>query len=295
MLDELLGRAELKEDLAGAEAELERVERRLEAEQERRRDAVRDRQEAEELANSLEDRIAGLEGELERLKEDDSGPSFQRVEEFGLSRTSELLGRLRSYQTEEEAALTAGISDEIPSSVTEVLGDRAALATRAAPCVVCADDLGIVRVALSPARDPGTFETWDDSFTLENEWFLPPERHTFALLRADRFAMGEFEGEERVDFRGFETEVMGKHSKGGFSQSRFERRRDEQIETHLDRCHEALADRSPVPLIVVGDRRMLSKLEVEATATATVDASGDPETALANAFRDYWRTRLYLL
>lgn len=294
MLDELLGRAELKEQLAELEAERDRLERRLDAETERRREAVRDRQDAEERINQFEDRIAGLEGELERLRGGDSGPAFHRVETLDRGRTAEVVDRLRSFRTGPEGALTAGVTDTIPEPIRELLGDRAPLADRAAPCVLCLDDALTVRVALAPPRVPAAFTNWGDRFTLDPDWFLPTGRATFALVRTDLFAMGTAEDGDLVDVEGFESEVKSRHSKGGFSQARFERLREEQIETHLDRCREALADRTADPLILVGDRRTISALDVEPAETATVDAGGKPREALSEAFRDFWRTRLYL-
>ena len=45
-----------------------------------------------------------------------------------------------------------------------------------------------------------------------------------------------FEAEEMV-----ESSVMGKHSKGGWSQKRFERLREEEIKSHADLAAERLA------------------------------------------------------
>jgi hypothetical protein len=46
-----------------------------------------------------------------------------------------------------------------------------------------------------------------------------------------------FEAEEQVD-----SSVMGKHSKGGWSQKRFERLREEDIKSHVDLVSEKLAE-----------------------------------------------------
>ncbi|MCL7418681.1 MAG: hypothetical protein M8354_12705, partial [Halalkalicoccus sp.] len=116
---------------------------------------------------------------------------------------------------------------------------------------------------------------------------------TFALVRSDLFAMGEYRGSERESFHAFESDVKGEHSKGGFSQGRFERRRDNQIAAHLEKCRDALTDRDADRLIVVGQRTLLT--EFDADATRAVDATGDPEDALEEAFRDFFTARLYRL
>jgi peptide subunit release factor 1 (eRF1) len=109
-------------------------------------------------------------------------------------------------------------------------------------------------------------------------------------VRSDTFALGVYEGAERESLSGFTTDVMAKHSKGGFSQARFERLRDGQIRDHLDRCHEAVAAADTDRLYVAGESTLLS--EFDADATASVDATGAPEDAIDAAFHDFWTARL---
>ena len=71
MLDELLGRAELKDRIEDLEEEKRHLERRAAAEEERRSEAARKRQEADAEINRLEDRVEGLEERVERLSESD--------------------------------------------------------------------------------------------------------------------------------------------------------------------------------------------------------------------------------
>jgi hypothetical protein len=59
-------------------------------------------------------------------------------------------------------------------------------------------------------------------------------------VRSDTFALGVYEGRDRLRFEAFQSDVTAEHDKGGFSQARFERRRDEEITDHLDRCRDRL-------------------------------------------------------
>jgi peptide subunit release factor 1 (eRF1) len=300
MLDELLGRAALKERIEELEAERDSLADQLAAEQRRRSDAASDRQEADERVNRLEDRIAQLEGELERVRETDGDGAaleFRATAAMGRERTATVLDRLESVAAPPEGALTAAVSDgsALPEAVREAFGERAALVSRAAPCVAVADDAGLVSAALRPPIQPPDGHEWAPSFDLDRERFLPTDSHAVALLRADVFAVGEYDGAEQVAFEGFESDVQGSHSKGGFSQARFERLRDEQVDRHLARCREALADVSADRLYLVGDEAALEAFDVDADARATVDATGDPEAALADAVRSFWTTRLFAI
>jgi peptide subunit release factor 1 (eRF1) len=293
MLDQLLGRAELKEQIAELETEKNHLQRQLDAEKERRSDAASDRQAAEERANRLEDRIASLEGRVERLQ-DDSGESltYGHTERLRDGRRSAVLDRLASFQGGPESVLTAYVDGDVPQQVRDALDERAALVSRAEPCLVVTDDAGLVNVTLAVPAPPAPFTEWSDAVELDRSWLEPTGEYTLALVRSDLFAMAEYDGETQRAFYGFEGDLKSQHSKGGFSQARFERLRDEQIETHVERCREAMAERDTDPLYVVGERTVLDAFDDVADATATVDATGEPEAAFEDAVRDFWTVTL---
>lgn len=299
MLDQLLGRASLKERIDELEEETERLRHRYEAESDRRADAVTAKQAAEEAQNRLEDRIAQLEGELERRDESTFEIDVRHRTTLRGDRLERVLDRLESIRAAPDGALTATVSDpdDLPAAVDETLGERAFLLDSIGPSLVCADDERLVSVALVPPVLPTVEPTWRDRFVIDREWFVPTGRYAFALVRADLFALGDYEDDRRVDFHGFESDVKSKHSKGGFSQSRFERIRDDQIEDHLDRCVESLTSRATDPLYLVGQREAVNALaaEVDPVATAMVDATGDPKPALDDAFRSFWSTELHVV
>jgi peptide subunit release factor 1 (eRF1) len=294
MLDDLLGRTELKAEIEELEAEIEDLEAQLERAQERRSEAVTERQEAQRRANRLDDRIEQLEDTVRRLEADETTLSVRHETTLRGPRLDEVLDRLASVETGPEGALSAYLSDghDLPQEIRSVLGERAALVSRAAPCLVVADDAGLVSACLRPAVAPDPFVEWRDSFRIEREWFQPRGRYTLALVRSDLFAMGTYQGNERVAFHGFDSDLKSQHSKGGFSQGRFERLRDEQIDEHLDRCLAALDERETDRLYVVGERSVLGEVMHLADATDAVDATGEPEDALADAAREFWTVQL---
>jgi peptide subunit release factor 1 (eRF1) len=312
MLDELLGRAELKERIEELEAETESLEAQLEAESDRRAAAVRDKQEAEQRVNELEDRVTELEDRVERAGGDEAGPEFRDRTDLRGERRERVLDLLASVETTEEEMLTAYVPDDPPADVREAFGDRAPLVSRAAPCLAVRDQEGLVAAALRPPNPPEAFTEWSDQVEMEREWLAPTGRYALAVVRADLFALGVYEvapGEaaggrasaeasgiedriERVHFEGFQSDVKGKHSKGGYSQDRFERRRESQIREHLDDCQDALAEVDADRLFVVGETTLLD--EFEADATAAVDATGKPEAALEDAHDDFWTVSLSL-
>ncbi len=292
-LDAILGREQLKERIAELEDERERLEAQLEAEQSRRQDAVRARQSAEERVNALEDRVAGLEGELEERSGDAADPTWSRVEQLQVGAVGDILTLLESVETVPEGMLSAAVEDTLPEQLRAVLGETAALVERATPCLCYFDDHGTVRAVLAPPRPPEPFVAWAGTARIDRSWFLPEDRLTFALVRSDLFAFGRIDDATPTFGDGFESDVMGRHSKGGFSQSRFERRRSDQVDEHLEQCREVLEDVEG-ELILVGDRKAVGRLRDLASDAGTVDASGEPATAFQQAFREYWTTQLYI-
>ena len=297
MLDDLLGRTELKEQITELEAEIESLESQLESTRRRHKDAVTEKQEAQRRANRLDDRIAQLEDQVERLDEGETTLAFRREETLAGAELDEVLSRLESVQTGPEGALSAYVPDgrDLSREIREAFGERAALVSRGAPCLVFGDDAGLVGVCLRAPIAPEPFVEWTDSFQFDREWLQPRGRYTLALVRSDLFAMGTYEGDQRTAFHGFDSALKSQHSKGGFSQARFERLRDEQIDDHLGRCREALEERQTDRLFVVGERSVLGEFMDIADATASVDATGEPERALRSAWEDFWRVQMRVL
>ena len=297
MLDDLLGRTELKREIEALEGEVERLEEQLEAEEARRADAVTERQAAQRRANKLEDRVTQLEDQVERLQDGETTLSYHREADLRGRDLDAVLARLESVETGPQGALSAYVADghDRPAELREAFGERAALVSRAAPCLALGDDESLVSVCLRPPVAPDSFVEWDDGFRIDREWFQPRGRYTLALVRSDLFAMGTYQGDERTAFHGFDSDLKSQHSKGGFSQARFERLRDEQIDEHLDRCVAALEERETDHLYVVGERSVLGEMMHLADATDAVDATGDPEEALRDAWESFWTVQLRAL
>ncbi|QLG61550.1 Vms1/Ankzf1 family peptidyl-tRNA hydrolase [Halorarum salinum] len=296
MLDRLLMRDGLKSRIEDLEEERDSLRARLDAEEERRREAARRRQDAEERVNELEHRIEELTDRVDRAEDEEAAAEFRGTETLRRGRLDSVLSRLRSVEAGTEGALSAMVTDgDVPEAVRERLGDRAPLVRRAAPTLVYRDDAGVVSCALDPPLPPEPFCEWDDRFRVEGSWFRPTGRLAFGLVRSDTFALGTYEGGERVDYAGFTTDVMSEHDKGGYSQARFERIRDEQIDEHLDRCRERLSDVDADRVVLVGERTVLTEVREHADRTAGSDATGDPEEALEAAFEDFWTATLRLL
>jgi len=294
MLDDLLGRTDLKERIEELEEENHHLRQERDAEADRRADAVTERQRAEERVNRLEDRVTELQDRVDRLGSGDEDVAYRTERQLRGERLAELLDRLDALRTEPEGLLTAYVADghDVPDPVRDAFGERTPLVSRAAPCLAVTDDFGLFGACLSVPVAPDPFAGWAETARFDREWFQPTGEYTLALVRSDLFAMGVYDGRDRTAFHGFDSDLKSQHSKGGFSQSRFERLRDEQIANHVERCRAALDERPEGPLYVVGERTVLDEFSDVADVTTAVSATGDPEDALATAFDSFWTVRL---
>lgn len=302
MLDRLLGRSELRARIEKLEQQLqecrderESLEQRYEAADRRESEALREQQEAQEKLNRTQDRITQLEDRIEQLSGNDQDLNFRGTTSLRGEQLEAVLDRLNTVRAPPDGCLTAVLEEDVPDQVSEAFGECGPLLQRASPCIALTDVDGLVRVALQPPLLPEPTVTWDDSFALDPTWFLPTGTFALAVVRADLFVMGAYRGAERLSMDTHQSDVGENHSKGGFSQGRFERRRDELIDEHLTECEQIIQGRSPERLILAGESEALEALETDAQTVVPVDATGDPEAALEKAFRDVWTTRLYRL
>jgi len=200
MIDQLLGRAGLKDRIESLEEEKRHLQRELDAESEQRAEAVSERQTAQRRVNHLEDRVTELEDRVERLQDEDASVNFGREATVDGDRLDEVLSRLESFETGPEGVFTAYVDDEhdLPASVRDAFGERAALVARAAPCLAITDDAGLLGACLSVPAPPEPFEAWEDAVRLERGWFEPTGDYAIALVRSDLFALAEYDGRERT-------------------------------------------------------------------------------------------------
>lgn len=219
------------------------------------RQAVSDRQEAEALLNQERIRTRTISHELETIRaESQSKLKFRGIETLSLQAIQAYLSKLKSFHAPADDLLTAYlpsgtrlsgvISEKVLERVEEenlTLLDRLETETG---LVLFYDIHRMICEAIAPPF-PVTSSSWQlgDSFevSLLEEILNKDYRMLVLVLHAGESFIG-FAPDARV----FDTEelirssVKEKHSKGGFSQRRFERLREEDIEHHMDKVIEAL-------------------------------------------------------
>ncbi|WP_048124811.1 Vms1/Ankzf1 family peptidyl-tRNA hydrolase [Methanosarcina lacustris] len=234
---------------------LQSAKTQLEKKEALARQAVSDRQEAESRLNQELVRTHTLSHELETIREEAQGKlEFRGVETLSQSAVKAYLSKLKSFQSPANDLLTvylppgtrlsAVIPEKTPGLVEE---ETRSLLDRLDPetgMVFFYDLHRMISEAIVPPV-PIAFPSWQikDSFEIAplEESLNTDYRMLVLVLHAGESFIGF-----APDARFFDTEelikssVKEKHSKGGFSQRRFERLREEDIAHHMDKVFETL-------------------------------------------------------
>ena len=252
---------ELEEKIEGLEEEKESYRGRFEAEKERRSKLSTEKQEAEKqlkkLEQKLENRPETPEKQAEKKENTKTDIRFKEVVE-GLKKVS-------SIESGEKDLLTVYSGEgDFP--------DLKALKNSVSQKVFREIDEDEEFVAFTDEK----FFRWkirtrpfiESSWSLEKSFrprkileFIEKEKYWILAGMGDtkifQEASGSFEEVERVKSR-----VNRKQKKGGFSQGRFERKRDEQIEGHVKKVNEALEEIDG-EIFVLGDKRLCEDIDGE--------------------------------
>lgn len=288
----------LQDTISKLNEEVSNLENRVSQLSDERATAITEKQQAYEERNKLQDKVAQLEDQLEQAESNQMDTRQITIEDYKPHETPDLYEHLSSLTFRENGALTASVEDSstIPILLSEQLEDRVSHVRKAAPALVVTDRYRTVSLALELPRLPSEVCVWDDSFELEQSWFCPTGTFAFGIVRSDIFGVAIYDGDEQRDFRGFSNRVDKSHSKGGFSQSRFEQQREEQISEHLSEVRAELDTLADIDqLILVGDEAIMKQLSDRADITDTTSASGEPKKALKQAYNEFWTVRAHQL
>lgn len=263
----------LKDELKEKEEKIERLEdsideledekqswkERFEAEKERRSDLSRKKQEAEEELNRLRGKLETQSSqEVEETAE--KGTGFRSLE---FEEAEKLLQKLDSIKSPERELVTLYCPEEVEdlselkSLKNSVDREHYSVLQEEESFVAFIDpELGVFMLKMAPF--------FSEKFSIGKEFevevllgFLESEKY-WALVSAGETAVYSEEGGDLEELEKVKSRVDKEHSKGGFSQGRFERKRDEQIENHLDKTEELLKDYPDA--YVLGDKRFCEDL-----------------------------------
>jgi hypothetical protein len=314
--------SELEQQIRELSAENQKLKTRVDKRGEKTKTAVARKQEVEEVLNRAQQRITTLENELTVLREESSkNITFSGTYPLNRSRLTNIVFELGSMRSK------PGTFHSIYLNTTARTSDFEFGDTIDADCIHLFDQIRsyngkvlfydedhCISVAVVP---PFVIERSDwvtaDAFDLAPLEVMLAHSSTVCTLyaHAGRTVIGIVRGGgrdgdgDRGDGGGFgvcaeivRTGVQAKHTKGGWSQRRFERGRDQDVDYHIKKVQEKLQSMmdDPVEMIIAGGdlsltRKMLAGMKVP-VIEKRVDVDGNPEDI---ALKVVWAGRLYRL
>lgn len=311
MFEKIFGPSEEEKELEKLRAELEEKNQKLEklekeAGKERRRakEAVTEKQQTDKELKEARHKIESLEDRIKNLEEEEKGGSRNKKVKFlTRSELTSLIEELGSLSADSE-----GLKTHFVVYFDSIADDKVVQVLRGTDSqtgyVHLQDQFKVIDCVLIPPLPV------DEEFYRDNKFHLEKIREDlesdvkigFLSVHAGESAVGMLEGNEFSNFNIVKTGVGNKHSKGGFSQGRFERGRDEQIQKHLKEVVNSIEESMTHPdyLILDGNERMVSELKDQLSIeTSIIQKSLDIGSVNENNKDEYvekiWGARIYIL
>ncbi|WMW21096.1 Vms1/Ankzf1 family peptidyl-tRNA hydrolase [Methanolobus mangrovi] len=220
--------------------------------------AIAAKQEAEENLKAAEVKLCTLEHELDKQKVEASGDlSFTHVDLFNKQRTEEFLLCISSVKYLTESLLTVciaaggrldGIRDyenllRLIDSETLALIEKVDSSTGFV--LFHSPDHMVNELIIPPLPLKSSYWGTGNNFDITPVIELLNKDASICVLVAhagESFVGLSLDREEFDSFQVIKSSVKAKHAKGGFSQRRFERLRDEDIAHHIDKVKFSLKD-----------------------------------------------------
>ena len=234
---------ELEEARAALELEKEEFMRTLEKREEKIRKLTSANQEANLALKAIEQKAAAVS--LAPVAEEDSGEEKQpRLWKPSKRELDMLLQRLKACSSPKDDLLVASFPGPVPEEVSlPPQAKKAALAIKSPRGKIILYHPQLFALLLIPPFPIQESASWEGS-TFQLDLFSEVAETPVLVVSAHAgetfmgVAMSR-EGFEVLEF--VESQVKEKHSKGGWSQKRFERLREEDIKNHVDAVQEKLS------------------------------------------------------
>lgn len=248
---------ELENQVEKLKEEKESYKNRFEKSDEKRSELARKKQEAEKKINKLEDK-------LESVKSEDNIKKTENRRTWSLSELDEVenyISRLSTYSNDRESVVSFYKRSGFSETEKEYFDDLSSKELGRNESVICFFDSPLISVFLKSRKFFRHRFNVGEEFDFEPIKTFIETNKTWVVLRAGDSMIIEEENGEIISVENIKDRINRQHSKGGFSQKRFERKREEQIEEHLDRVKSKLEDSSEEQIFLVGEEELCSKFD----------------------------------
>lgn len=250
------------------------------------------RQEVDRELNEAKQQIRSLENELEKLKKETKGElNFRFSENFSKNRLDDILFLLDSMQSKTATLITIYLAkEETPKNLPSDIASHITSSERAliekiesqTGKVIFYDTDGIIKLVMLPV-----FPILHSEYSLERRFDLETLKNSFKRdkilvinAHAGETFIGIIEDYVFIEHEVIRSSVMGKHSKGGWSQKRFQSLVEEDVKHHSDKVRTALdamlVKHRDIEYIIAGGEGKLTRMMLEGYDYPLIMKSMDP-------------------
>ena len=235
---------ELEEALAAREQENEELARTLEKREEKIKRLASANQEANLALKAMEQKATPKAAQSSDIEKKDEPMRLQEVWKPGKRELDILLQRLKGCRSPREDLLVAAFPDIVPEGAAlppQIRESAMTVKSERGRIIVYSPQLFALQlIPPFPIKEGASWEGGSFQLGLVEEMMDTPvmvvSAHAGSTFLGVALSPEAFEVKELV-----ESQVKEKHSKGGWSQKRFERLREEDIKNHIDLVLEILA------------------------------------------------------
>ncbi len=269
----------LKAEITRLEEENRKLLLRLEKRDEKAKRTVATKQEVDRELNEARQKVSSLESEIQKLKKETSGElKFRFSENMSRNRFEDILFLLGSLQSVTSTLITVylakddALKDMAKDVVSRIESSDLYLIEKidsSTGKVIFYDTDRIIKLVVIPA-----FPVTHSDYLLDRRFSIEPLKKSLAgekalvvNAHAGETFIGIIEADTFVEHEIIRSSVMGKHSKGGWSQKRFQGLVEEDIRHHADKVREALLPmvgrHKDIRYVIAGGEGRLVKMVTE--------------------------------
>ncbi len=295
---------ELKTEVEEKQEKIERIEKNLEKEKKRAKEAITEKQKTDKEVKNLENKLDSLKDKIRRLeKGKEKEEPEKKVKHFSKNQYSSFLDMMSTIKLDHEGLKTQYATEKEELKSYEESGKIHNIDSETG-FVHLSDELEVFNYLIIPPFPIENSYNRGKKFNLEQLKQQLSDGPSLRVidLHAGTSTVGFLKDGEFENFEKIKSNVKSKHSKGGFSQGRFERNRKKQIEEHVDKVIEKMGEFSESLdyTILAGNDRMTSMMEDKAHIEGSVlEKSLNLSDIKSSKREDYLKkifgARLYIL
>lgn len=242
----------LKAKILELEEKNSKLKLQVEKKEDKTKKTIASRQEVDRELNEAKQQIRSLENELAKIRKETKGElNFRFSENFFKNRLYDILFLLGSIQSRTATLITIYLAKDettanIPSDIASLIdsSERALIEKIDSHTgkVIFYDTDGIIKLVMLTVfpilHSKYSLERHFDLETLKNS--LKRDKTLVINAHAGETFIGIVEDDVFVEHEVVRSSVMGKHSKGGWSQKRFQSLVEEDVRHHADKVRSSL-------------------------------------------------------